>query len=372
MTLDDPGSGVPTLWGGGDVAGPIEQRRPSLTAVLLGWITLAMGGCNDELPSAPTVSTPFTAGAGLGRLVTPGTPVSLEAESADIAGLTFSWSLQRPESSEASLSSPGEASTQLIPDVLGSYDVELAVSNDRFSLVDTVNVTALESYCDRLADLLPTPVNAANTPFLEVDDATIGVPFDDGFQFEFFGTAYDRVWVNTNGGVTFGQGEPFWDLARTEVLFPAIAVFWGDMSALSAPRRPAQLYHESCPDRFILYYRDYPDLDDPTRTNTATLTLFANGTITIEYGAVESSTVLVGVMDGTHRSDQIVAVQDEYLDYDASSGVVLFDSFGAGTLHDGRLSGRTITFVPTTSGTTGSETSRTSTPSAAPVRKDPS
>jgi len=339
-------------------------------ALLLTCTPMAAGGCNDEIPSAPTESTPFTAGAGPGQLVTPGTSVTLEADAADIAGLTFDWSLQRPDTSEATLSSEDGASTRLTPDVLGSYDVELEVSNGTVSLVDTVNVTALESHCDALADLLPTPVSAANTPFQEVDDATIGVPFADGFEFQFFGAVYDRVWVNTNGGVTFEQGEPFWNLALTEVVFPAIAVFWGDMSALSAPRRPAQLYHESCPDRFILYYRDYPDLEEPTRANTATLTLFSDGTITIEYGAVESSTVLVGVMDGTHTSDQVVGVRDEYLDYDAFSGVVLFDAFGTGTLHDGSLSGRTITFVPTSPATAAGQAAQSAARYQRPVRKD--
>ena len=240
-------------------------------------------------------------------------------------------------------------STELAPDVLGSYDVELVVSDGDRTARDTVNVTALESHCGALQDLFPTPVNSATTPFREVDDATIGVPFAEGFEFAFFGTSYDLVWVNTNGGMTFGDGEPFWDLGALEVVYPAIAPFWGDLNALLAPRRPAQLYHESCPDRFILYYRDYPDVGNANVTNTATVTLLADGTIMFEYGEVRSADILVAVMDGSHVSDQTVGVQDLYTDYDVSSGVILFDGHGTGSLHAGELSDRTLTFTPTES-----------------------
>lgn len=352
-----------------------RSRRPRLLGLaLLAGAVSALGACSDVPPDPtnPLGNAPPVARAGVGRLVAPGTSVTLDAgASSDIDGdaLTFAWSLTAPSGSNASLTSSTTPTTTLVPDVTGDYDVDLSVSDGEYTAVDVVSVTAVENHCDALVDLLPTPVSAQTTPFREVDDAALAIPFASGFQFTFFGTPYDQVFVNTNGGMTFGEGEPFWDLLAVDVVFPAIAVFWGDMNGLAAPRRPAQMYYEACSDRFILYYRDYQDLGEETWTNTATVTLLADGTITIEYGDVGSEDILVGVMDGTHSSDEYVPVEDTYAGYTASSGTILFDSWGAGPAHTGELSGRTITFDASTPLTTFARVGRV-TPRAGIVRRD--
>lgn len=176
------------------------------------------------------------------------------------------------------------------------------------------------------------------------------VDFNPGFQFTFFGTPYRSVFLNTNGGMTFGDGDDEYDPAAGDVIDPAIAVFWGDLDAGDTPdseMRANQMTYQACVDRFIVTYTQMQDHSVPTWNNTATATLEVNGKITIEYGAVLSETVLMGVFDGTHTDDQYVTVSNGYSGYATNgTGTILFDSDGAGPPHAGELSNRTITFDP--------------------------
>ena len=77
------------------------------------------------------------------------------------------------------------------------------------------------------------------------------------------------------------------------------------------------------------------------------MSLFADGTVTVEYGSVLSEDILVGLFDGTHLSDQYLSVQSSYSGYEAlGSGVILFDFHNTATIHAGELNGQTITFSP--------------------------
>lgn len=203
--------------------------------------------------------------------------------------------------------------------------------------------------CGAVVNLFPTPVTNASSGFAEVDDDFLAVPFASGFQFTFYGTQYSSVFLNTNGGMTFGAGEWDYDMAAVNVTQPGIAVFWGDLDAseYGADVRANQMSYEACEDRFIVRYAQLQDNDDATWNNTATVTLRADGEIVIVYGAVLSEDILAGVFDGTHTNDQYPALQANYASYDGSgTGIILFDYWGQGPDHMGELSSRTITFDP--------------------------
>lgn len=201
--------------------------------------------------------------------------------------------------------------------------------------------------CADPMDMFPVPVADANTPFGAVDDASLEVPFPESFTFTFYGTTYSSVFLNTNAGLTFGAGTSNYDVGAAEVAMPGIAVFWGDMDATEygAETRANQFVYRQCEDRFEVTYTDYQDNDEETWNNTATITLYANGTVKIAYGDVASQDILVGIFNGEHTSDQYLSVQDTYTNYPSmGSGIILFDGHGAGPSHAGELSGRTIRF----------------------------
>jgi hypothetical protein len=186
--------------------------------------------------------------------------------------------------------------------------------------------------------------------FGEVDDDYLEVDFASGFQFSFYGMQYSSVFLNTNGGLTFGTGESDYDLAADEVLYPGIAVFWGDLDAeeYSGATRANQMKYRACADRFVVTYTQLQDNDEETWNNTATVTLEASGKITIVYGTVLSEDILVGVFDGTHTDDRYVTVQNSYAAYSTTgTGTILFDDIGPGPSNTtGALNGRTVTFNP--------------------------
>lgn len=209
--------------------------------------------------------------------------------------------------------------------------------------------TNLDGICGAVVNLFPTPVSDLNSAFPDVDDSFLSVPFASGFQFSFYGSSYTNVFLNTNGGMTFGAGDGDFDVAADDVVAPGIAVLWGDMDAgeTVSAGRANQMTYEACEDRFIVRYTQFQDNDDDTWHNTATATLEANGKITVQYGTVLSQDILVGVFDGTHTDDDYVTVQSSYAGYSTSgTGTILFDDWGAGPTHTGQLSNQTIVFNP--------------------------
>jgi hypothetical protein len=194
-----------------------------------------------------------------------------------------------------------------------------------------------------VVDLFPL---TGTSPFPAVDDSFIEVAFAAGFDFSFYGVTYSSVFLNTNGGMTFGAGLGDYDVAAADVASPGIAVFWGDLDAGEATRAN-QMKYEVCSDRFIVRYVAMQDNDVDTANNTATIMLEENGKITVQYGAVLSEDILAGVWDGTHVGDDYVSVANSYSGYTTSgSGTILFDDWGPGPIHTGQLTGRTIVYNP--------------------------
>jgi len=327
----------------------VRDRTPScirLSASSL-FVLLLVSACGGD-STAPSNFSP-TAVADVDQLVSVGSVVSLDASAsldADGDALTFAWTLTAPTGSAASLSSASAAMSTFTADIAGTYTVGLTVSDGAVSVDETILVAAVAAHCDALVDLFPTPVRASSSPFANTDDAFINVAFNASYDFTFYGQTYDAVFLNSNGGMTFGSGLPVFDPEVSLVDVPTIAPFWGDMDALEAKDRPGQMVYEACSDRFIVYYLGLQDLDVATWNNTATVTLFSDGTITFEYGTVGSRDIMVGIFDGTHVSDDYVSVQTSYTDYAASTGTILFDDFGVGPGHTGELSNQTITFDP--------------------------
>lgn len=196
-------------------------------------------------------------------------------------------------------------------------------------------------------DLFPVPVSDATSLFPSVDDSFLEVPFMEDFTFHFYGTEYSSIFLNTNGGFTFGSGNDDVDPAARDVGAPGVAVFWGDMNAAEADTLPDQMVYQQCSDRFVIRYTQFQDLGEATWNNTATVTLFSNGTVVVEYGDVLSEDILIGVFDGTHTDDQYLPVQAIYWNYQAvGTGIILFDAFDLGPSHNGEVSNQTITFSP--------------------------
>jgi len=203
--------------------------------------------------------------------------------------------------------------------------------------------------CQAAVNLFPTPVSNASSLFPSVDDSYLFVAFHSSFHFSFFGATYDGVYLNSNGGMTFGGGDGNYDVAASEVSLPGIAIFWGDLDAseYSGATRANQMKYQACAQGFVVTYNQFQDNDEETWNNTATVTLSANGKITVQYGTVGSQDILVGVWNGTHANDKHLAFSTTVSSYSTNgTGSILFDDWGPGPTQSGQLNNVTLTYNP--------------------------
>ena len=83
-----------------------------------------------------------------------GDTVALDASKSDDPDgdeLSFSWTLETPNGSDATLSSPTAARPWYVPDTSGDYRAEVAVSDSKLSDTDDVSMEALEKLPERVS-----------------------------------------------------------------------------------------------------------------------------------------------------------------------------------------------------------------------------
>lgn len=123
---------------------------------------------------------------------------------------------------------------------------------------------------------------------------------DLGFTFPFQGQDWTSVYVNSNGSLTFGTGDPDYSESVSEFLAesPRIAPLWDDLS----PNNGGQVVVTRDTGAFTVSFIGVPEFIS-TGANTFSVTLRDNGSITIEYGSVSASDGLVGLTEGFGASD---------------------------------------------------------------------
>ena len=125
------------------------------------------------------------------------------------------------------------------------------------------------------------------------DDDFREIAFPTGFKFPFFGTNYSSVFINSDGNITFTQGDSAHtdrDLGRFNGGVPRIAAIFDDLDPTLGD---GGVYYNSLPDRFLITWdlvREYQG----TLSNTVQLALFADGSFELTYGSVGATSLIVG------------------------------------------------------------------------------
>lgn len=160
----------------------------------------------------------------------------------------------------------------------------------------------------------------------QVDDS-VEVPFPDGFEFAFGDNVYTSVFVNSNGNVTFGQGDRFGGLLDLFGLFdlvfgpPRIAPLLTDLDP-SAAEGDAGVYVSFLAHRVRITWRDVPEWLTGN-SNTFQVTLFDTGRVNIVYGEVDAVVPVVGVQPFGEIALTLLDYQDELpLSWAMSSAIV--------------------------------------------------
>ncbi|MBT8056936.1 MAG: pre-peptidase C-terminal domain-containing protein [Gammaproteobacteria bacterium] len=130
------------------------------------------------------------------------------------------------------------------------------------------------------------------------DDDSIEVPL--GFEFPFNGGAFSSVFVNSNGNLTFGSGSTDFSESVGELLSgpPRIAPLWDDL----APNQGGSVSLELDSGSATVIFENVPEFFALTG-NTFMVTLRADGSFTVEYGALAATDGLAGSTEGGGAAD---------------------------------------------------------------------
>jgi hypothetical protein len=136
------------------------------------------------------------------------------------------------------------------------------------------------------------------------DDDSKEIPL--GFTFSFFGRMWDRVKVNSDGNLTFGESDVATsarDLGRFMSGPPRIGPFFSDLN----PELGSVGYRNET-DGVVFAWDRVPDYNATTILNSFSVKLFRDGRIEFAYGArVDSTAAVVGISPGA-GTDEIHAV----------------------------------------------------------------
>jgi hypothetical protein len=131
------------------------------------------------------------------------------------------------------------------------------------------------------------------------DDDFREVAFQSSFRFPFFGTTYSSVFINSDGNITFTNGDAEHterDLIRLNSGVPRIAPFLADLDPTTGQ---GGVYYNQLADRFMITWRLIREFDG-FLPSTAQLSLFADGSFQMTYGAVAATTLIVGWSQGSN------------------------------------------------------------------------
>ena len=140
------------------------------------------------------------------------------------------------------------------------------------------------------------------------DDAFQQIAFQGGFQFPFFGATYSSVYVNSDGNLTFTEG----DAASTERGIsrfnsgpPRIGGFFADLNPEAGSA--GGVYYNQMSDRLLITWnriREYGTLNE----GSFQVALFPNGSFELTYGTVNITSGIVGWTGG--RDAQPIDIVD--------------------------------------------------------------
>jgi hypothetical protein len=162
-----------------------------------------------------------------------------------------------------------------------------------------------------------------------------------GFKLPFYGQTYSDVYINADGNLTFGAGDNGHDRSKSRFLTgaPRIAAVFADLNPSSGGK---VTYGKTRKDELVIKYSAVPEYHKSS-ASTVTVTLEATGRITLAFGAVGASSLIVGVSkggQGNSASELDLAAQSGAIPFAGTSAV--YQVFGSGKAFT--LAGKTVVF----------------------------
>jgi len=132
------------------------------------------------------------------------------------------------------------------------------------------------------------------------DDASVEIPFTHGAPILFYGTEYDRMFVGSNGYITFGTGDnTYQPMYSLHFQMPRISGLMCDLN----PSRRGAVYCTRVSDRYVVTFVGVPVYSStgqypPENSHTFQIELYFNGAIRITWLDLYATSAVVGLSAG--------------------------------------------------------------------------
>ena len=164
------------------------------------------------------------------------------------------------------------------------------------------------SCCRETATAFPVDP-AGGTPLTLEDDGFAEVLLADNATIRFYGVAYDRFFVNSNGNLTFVAGDKtFNGTLANHFSAPRISAFFDDLN----PKSRGTVSWQQLSDRAVVTVVDVPEYDVPS-SNNYQVEMFFSGRIRLTHLEVGAKGGVVGLSRGTGlQGDFLPSDLDQY------------------------------------------------------------
>lgn len=143
------------------------------------------------------------------------------------------------------------------------------------------------------------------------DDDTVKIDLP-GFKLKFFGKRYSSVYINSDGNITFNQGESAStarDLQRLLNGPPRIAAFFNDLDP-EAASGDGGVYTRIVGKKLIVTWWEVPEFGT-SNSNTFQLSLAAKGSIEVQFGSMDAKPGIVGIAPGGGSGLELVDLTED-------------------------------------------------------------
>ncbi|MCI0414402.1 hypothetical protein L0222_16625 [bacterium] len=168
------------------------------------------------------------------------------------------------------------------------------------------------------------------TAIVLTDDDSEKVNFTNGFNFQFYGTTYNSVFLNTDGNLTFKQSDfasTARDIFRVITGPPRIAPFFQDLN----PQVKGQVLVLQSSTKFTVTWNEVSEfLDAGSNSNTFQLNLFKNGNIEFIYASkIDTRAAIVGICPGNTSFSNVKLVNYSSISTLAGVKTAVLERFAA-------------------------------------------
>ncbi len=152
----------------------------------------------------------------------------------------------------------------------------------------------------------------------DLNDDNFGGPYQIGFNFPYYDTVYNQIYVGSNGIIGFapdGMGSRFkTTIPTTTTPNNMLAWLWDDLNPDDLDNTDAHVYIDTTGNRCVIQFVDYPEYQAaPGEVITAQVILTADGTITYQYLSIHPDFDVQSCAVGIENENGTIGLEVAYL-----------------------------------------------------------